>query len=175
MFTAPALFLLILSFGVATIPVVYAFSFFFTSPPSGYVFVVILYLVFGLIGNIIFSVFHICNNFFAMNVGGSWAESALWLFRAVPIFSMLFGYQKIYLLSVMSSVCRSNNIDQMCGSFTNETSRMMLGCCPGKCGDHCFSQASAFSFSSIGAGTELASLFLSGLVFFLLIVVYECK
>lgn len=171
---ASALFLMILSFGVSTIPLVYALTFQFSSSSSGFIFIVIFYLVFGFIGNIVFSIFHILNNYVGISVLVKWINPLLLIVRIVPIFSLLYGYQKIYLLSVMNGVCRNmKNLDELCKVLSDQN--IMLGCCPEKCGNKCYSQENAFNFSPIGAGTELLYLFLSGLFFFVLIVVFESK
>lgn len=172
---ASALFLMILLFGMSTIPVVYAFSYFFSSSPGGYIFITILYLVFGFIANIIFSVLHILNNYVHLDLMTYWLNPVLMIIRIVPIFSLLHGYQKVYLLSAMNAFCRNSNLDQMCSVLTPDMKNMLTGCCPTICGNECYSNENAFNFTSIGAGIELVYLFLSGTLFFLLIILFECK
>ncbi|KAI2807884.1 hypothetical protein RDWZM_005336 [Blomia tropicalis] len=169
-----ALFLMILFFGLSTIPVTYGFSYFFTSPVSGFTFMTILYLAFGFIANLIFSIMNILINYARFDLPFGWIEPVLVVIRGVPIFSMLYGYQKIYLLSSMTKFCKSiRDVELICSSLSNSTPSMITGCCPELCGSRCFSNENAYSYNDIGAGKELIYLVASGTSFFLFMILFE--
>lgn len=167
---------MILLFGMSTIPVAYAFSYLFSSPAGGFTFIIIFYLVFGLIGNIIFSILHILNHYSHFDILTNWVVSLLMIARIVPIFSLLYGYQKVYLLSAMNGLCKSfKDIDTVCKSLPHDSKSLISGCCPSICGNQCYSKQNAFNFTPLGAGIELVYLFVTGIFFFSLILIFESK
>ena len=160
--------------------------------------VTVFNLLFGFICIIIFGIIHAFEILTPTNTWQplalsiyTWSRSAL---RLVPIFSFLYGYQKVYILSIASGMCRfmddASTLKFTCAKIGKilekakngevlsdiETQLMiMAGCCEEFCAPNCYGVANAFQFGNLGAGVELANLFSVGLATVMLIVLYECK
>lgn len=171
-----ALFFLLFSFGVSTIPLSYLLSYYFGKPSSGFVVMVVIYIITGLIANIAMSIVHTLStlgDFFLMPE--SVLQLVLSILRLFPIFSFLFGYQKIYLLSQLSSICKLVPPEQICTENIKKNAPMLVGCCPELCEDRCYEVQNLFAISSFGCGTEVLFLFGVGITFFVLIILGEGK
>ena len=130
----------------------------------------------------IFSVIDLLTNYLKMDVIGIWFDLLLYLFRIVPIFSMLFGYQKVQKLSLFSQICGPEGIirDRLCemeeaNYHKHKETNILSGCCSSICGDMCYMDQNPFSYSKAGSGTEVTYMMVIGLLSFLLIVLYESK
>jgi len=161
-------------FGLSTIPIAYILSFRFKKASSGFVFMVIVFFLFGLVFNIFLSIVEFMRTFAGSHFMDGWFETIVTIVRAVPIFSFLFGYQKVYKLSCLSKFCDAMDpaeLAKMCSS--NSTLDILSqGCCPGKC-NPCFKDFNPFSTSKYGAGIEVLYMLIGGIVCFALIVLYE--
>lgn len=136
--------------------------------------------MFGLISNILMSMLDFIDNFLDLNVF-PWTFSFLYLLRIVPIFSMLFGYQKLYKLSTFSRICHQVPfLEFECAALKSHedytlAGLVLRGCCPELCGDKCFSTGSPWTMGMYGSGTEVIYLIVSGLFYLTVIIMFECK
>lgn len=179
---AKILYLLLLSFGVATIPLTYALSYLFAKPSSGFVFLIIVFFLIGFICNIIFSVLDFLVNYPILETPDTtmsfWYTFLLVFLRIVPIFSMLFGFQKVQKLGVVARLCTDLHITDLCGSEKGKDLlkiKFLQGCCPETCTDMCYLEENPFSFRKAGAGPEVTYMIVTGLLSFLLIILFESK
>lgn len=169
-----ALFFLLLSFGVATIPLSYLLSYYFRTPSSGFVVMVVIFIITGLIANIAMSVVHTMSSLAGMPIMSEGVEQlVLAIFRLFPIFSFLFGYQKVYLLSQVSTICKLIPLDDFCQMDKKRMMPILVGCCPNICEDRCYDGKNTFALSSFGCGVEVLYLFAVGITFFVLIIFGE--
>lgn len=174
------MFTLIFAFGVAAIPVAYALSYYFKTSNHGFVFLVLLYLLFGMIFNLIFAYLY----FISMKTSDSrmkvFIKIGLPIVRLVPIFSFLFGFDKVYILNLANSnFCPYFN--ETCPIFkaVNDSvyseNKLLLSCCPGLCRDFCINNQNPFSVANeLGAGVELIYLFAVGIIVFGGILIHDC-
>lgn len=169
-----ALFFLLFSFGVATIPLSYLLSFFFETPSSGFVVMVIIYILTGLIANLGMSVIDTMMHIAGMAFSEQLFQFLVNTLRLFPIFSFLFGYQKVYRLSVLNQMCTSiRSVGDFCSGNIDNMNAFLRGCCVGKCGDNCYDTQSTFAFNWYGCGVEVCFLFVFGIVCFALIIIGE--
>lgn len=172
-----ALFLLLFSFGISTIPVVYFLSYRFQKPSSGFVFLIIIFFLVGFIGNIVLSVMDTAVNYFDADspaIKNFWMPFLLFFLRFVPIFSMLFGYQKVHKLAAFGKFCKDMP-PGTCDSIYSNSSSSFKGCCPGVCGDMCYLSGNPFAMTKFGAGPEMLYMFCTGIFCFSMIVLGESR
>ncbi|CAG2106637.1 unnamed protein product, partial [Medioppia subpectinata] len=109
-----AFFLLLLAFGLSSISIAYCLSFWFNSSPIGFSLLLVFYLVFGFIVNAIYSGLYLITTAGAALAGpttpmGTTQEDGfMWLihaFRLIPIFSLNYGFTKIYMINVNKQLC----------------------------------------------------------------------
>lgn len=160
----------------------YFFAYIFDVHSSGFTFVVIMFLIMGLIANLFWSILDIFVNNAGVELSSlylDWTQSVLPIIRFIPIFSMLFGYQKLYKANMFVKMCKtlpSEELGHICNSTEDlgSMTKMVLGCCPNRCSkdDSCYDSGS-FSFGKFGSGPEIYSLIGSGLLFMVLIILYE--
>ncbi|OTF75870.1 ABC transporter sub-family A-like protein [Euroglyphus maynei] len=180
--SADVLFVILFVFGIGTIPLAYLFAYIFDVHSSGFTFVVIIFLIMGLIANIFWSILDILINNAGIDASSnflSWTQSILPIIRLIPIFSMLYGYQKLYKANLFTKMCTKfgpDNLAQICNMTDNDNSlsRLAHGCCPNIClkDNSCYDSAS-FSFGKFGSAPEIYSLIASGLIFMAVIILYE--
>lgn len=174
--SAIVLFILLFAFGVSTIPLAYFLSYPFKKPSSGFVFLIILFLIVGFIGNIIFSSLDVGMNNLGVpltEIRNFWYPFLLFILRFIPIFSMLFGYQKVQKLSAFTKMCKAVPLDQTCRTLNANSTNFLRGCCPDICGEMCYATANPFAMNVYGSGIEVIYMLITGLVSFLLIALYE--
>lgn len=139
--------------------------------------------MFGLIGNLVISVMHLLSILIIPDLIKNVAV-ILNLLRLIPIFSMLFGYQKLYLLTTLKKLC--GNIDPATLWFLCQMNRTIpqgdtfrslipIGCCASLCADSCYQNSTPIDFNDAGSGIELASLYLTGLLYLFFAIFFECK
>ena len=166
--------MILFAFGIGVIPQVYALSYLFSSPSTGFVYLVIIFLIFGFIGNLAMSIWDLMQNFFHVEL--TFLTSLLLPLRTMPIFSMLFGYQKLYKISSFAHICNSLDpklLDSLCGLIDPNSSSLFRGCCPNQCGDMCYQNASPFTFTAYGSMSELFFLIFTGIFYLSIIIIYE--
>ncbi|CAG2117502.1 unnamed protein product, partial [Medioppia subpectinata] len=109
-----AFFLLLLAFGLSSISIAYCLSFWFNSSPIGFSLLLVFYLVFGFIVNAIYSGLYLMTTGGAALAGptttmGTKQEDGFLLiihaFRLIPIFSLNYGFTKIYMINVNKQLC----------------------------------------------------------------------
>ena len=167
---------------MGTIPLAYFLTYIFDVNSSGFTFAVIVFLIMGLIGNLFMGVCDFLINNFGIRSGFLNATQAVLPYiRCIPIFSMLFGYQKLYKSNLFYKLCSTvgKNLEELCKNLTDNNdqfgmNQMLKGCCPDICqeDDSCYDSGS-YSFGRFGSGPEILTLFGSGLVFMVLVILYE--
>ncbi|KAH9405759.1 hypothetical protein TYRP_014055, partial [Tyrophagus putrescentiae] len=170
-----ALFVLLFTFGISTVPVSYFLSYRFQKPSSGFVFLIIVFFLVGFIGNIIFSILDVMFNYFDADlpaVQNFWMPFILFFLRFIPIFSMLFGYQKVHMLAAFGSFCK-NMQNGTCDNMKPDDSSPYKGCCSNVCGDKCYLTGNPFAVTKYGAGQEMIYMFCTGIFCFTMIVLAE--
>lgn len=164
-------------FGLSTIPIAYILSFRFKKPSSGFVFMVIAFFLFGFLLNLFLSIIDLLRNFIGMDyILGDWYERILDVARIVPIFSFLFGYQKVYKLTTFGKICGQfppKTLEGLCQliDIGDNTLQVLKGCCE-DC-DPCYNNVKPFAFDKYGAGFEILYMVLCGLLCFAAILLYE--
>ncbi|CAG2104733.1 unnamed protein product [Medioppia subpectinata] len=100
-----AFFLLLLAFGLSSISIAYCLSFWFNSSPISFSLLLVFYLLFGFIVNTIYSGLYLKLTF---EPGVTPEDGLLWIiyaFRLIPIFSINYGFTKIYMINENKKLC----------------------------------------------------------------------
>lgn len=180
--SASALFALLFGYGVAVIPFAYILSYKFEKTSRGFQVIMQIFTYLGTLPSALFGGADLWLNYFgapypAVNVI---FHALLSVFRVVPIFSVIFGYQKLYKLQEFSGSClqlqKEGKLDQLCATIpANLTGYPFKGCCANVCGDTCFFEASPWGFTRYGIGTEVLYMVITGIIWISIIIAYECK
>lgn len=153
----------------------------FSTPSSGFVYLVLIYLLFGLIANLFWSGIDVVMDItLDQNISFlNFASKLGYIVRCVPIFSVLFGYQKLFKANALLKLCAEQNItaDTKCNENFKNPDKFFFGiyrgCCKNLCeGNDCF-DAGSLSFGRYGAGEEILYLFLTGIISIALVILYD--
>ena len=190
--TGSAFIVLIFMYGLAVIPFAYTLSYCFAKTSRGYTVMIQISSYLGTLGGSLLATGDLMINYYNVqsSVFRGFYFTLLYPLRIVPIFSVVFGFQKIYRLSNFARFCEKLDINQqlesICrsiitqrGNNTNDNDSdgdIFRGCCVEVCNDSCYVQTSPWSVTSkFGIGTEIIYLLVTGIIFFISIVAYECK
>lgn len=180
--SASALFALLFGYGVAVIPFCYILSYKFEKTTRGFQVIMQIFTYLGtlpgsLLGAADLWLYYFQAPYPAVNAV---VQALLAFFRVVPIFSVLFGYQKLYKLQEFSSAClqlqKDGKLDKLCASLpANLTGYPFKGCCTKICGDNCFFGQSPWGFTRYGIGAEILYMVITGIILISIVIAYECK
>ncbi|KAH9392503.1 hypothetical protein TYRP_005582 [Tyrophagus putrescentiae] len=180
--SASLLFGLLFGYGVAVIPFAYLLSYRFEKTSRGLQVIMQVFTYLGTLASAVFGGLDLWINYFnapypALNVIFHILVS---IFRVVPIFSALFGYQKYYKLQEFSGFClqlqKEGKLEPLCATIpANLTGYPFKGCCANVCGDACFLEQTPWSFNRYGSGIEVAFMVVTGLIWISIIFAYELK
>ncbi|RWS30311.1 ATP-binding cassette sub-family A member 1-like protein [Leptotrombidium deliense] len=172
-----ALYLLLLFFGISSIPVAYVISFVPKTPSSGFALLVILFLIFGVILSIIDFILKI------VVIGGSISQDTYSCFesfiRIFPLISLTKGIVKLYYTGTVSKLCQrlsTDAINIMCSHIKEKD--ILFGCCKDKCKNSaigCFEWENPFQWKGNGIVQELTTMLIDSIVFFCILSLIESR
>lgn len=182
------LFLLLIFFGFSSIPFGYVVSGFCNSPTTGFVSLVTFFMLFGFFVNCSESSQYLL---IKLQDPDSSMGVAINFFRLIPLFSFLFGFQKMYIVGSLSKTCKKPIVqmtyclnstfafilgkDDDGGVNVSDFNKIYKGCCVDTCGDRCLTTRHPFSTGDYGAGVEIIYMLLIGLVFIIGVILYDRK
>jgi ATP-binding cassette subfamily A (ABC1) protein 3 len=182
--SAVGLILMLIGFGFASIPLAYCLSLVLQQPSTGFSFLVIMYLLFGVIAMIIMGTLDVV---YKLDSEGTVINRTiysffLYIFRLIPVFSMSFGLQKLYMTSSLENMCqsfsRNKEIGKQMGKMSAEMCKNMppgLKDCCLRCieSSDCSFDESPLSFGDYGVAIEFIYLMATGIVFFVIILLID--
>ncbi|KAL1427578.1 hypothetical protein MTO96_017278 [Rhipicephalus appendiculatus] len=168
--TIGSLYALMMSYGCASIPLAYIVSLFCDQPSTGYVAIASISIITGMILNVSMSLLYWLPALIepAMNETRDTAglDAALWLFRAIPSFSLTWGFSNCLQISQESIMCRyMSTFDRLlfCQNFGLEKIpdhlNRFIECCPGKCHD-CILSKGCLAWDQMSAGRDVCMMLL---------------
>ena len=177
--TAIGLFLMLFLFGFASIPLAYCFSLWLKKPSTGFAVLVILYLLFGIIAVSAMGTLDLMINILHFDfISSVTFNRVLGIFRMIPVFSMSFGVQKLYRMGSFTQICKENEKKNMTIICTHISKKdFLFGCCLDKCTktNDCYHNKNPLDFDNYGVGQEFVYLVCSGILFFLILLIFEGK
>ena len=122
------LFALLFVFGLASMQISYSLSRLFNSIGTGFLIIVVLNLLFGVILAVIdFLLVFLVNTKFITNDA---YNVVVWLFRLFPIFSMTRGISNLYMTGSTGHMC--DHLSQNYLKTNCDRMPILKGCCPGR-------------------------------------------
>ena len=183
--SAVGLIMMLMGFGFASIPLAYCLSLVLQQPSTGFSFLVITYLLFGIIAMIIMGTLDLVYKlkFFA-TMSGTTYNSFLYIFRLIPVFSMSFGLQKLYMTSSLENICQkfAFKTDDPSAKGLGESYCDAIGfgvlkdCCV-RCirSKDCSLDESPLSFGDYGVAIEFIYLMVTGIVFLVIVLLIDSE
>ncbi len=176
--TAMGVFIILFLFGFASIPIAYCFSFIFSKPSTGFALLVVMYLLFGLIGNLIMSVLDLLINVFRFDfMSSTLLDIILYICRLIPVFSMCFGIKKLYWMGSMAQWCKQTlkKDPNVCLDDSKEAQNFYYNCCEKRCSpkNECYDSNNPFRFNNAGIGQESICMIASGFLFLAFLWILE--
>ncbi|KAL3249762.1 hypothetical protein MRX96_055956 [Rhipicephalus microplus] len=181
--TIGSLYALMMSYGCASIPLAYIVSLFCDQPSTGYVTIASISIVTGMILNVSMSLLYLLPALIepAMNEtrGTAGLDAALWLFRAIPSFSLAWGFSNCLQISQESIMCRyMSTFDRLlfCENFGLEKIpdhlNRFIECCPKKCRD-CILSKGCLTWDKMSAGRDVCIMLLVGVALFSVVTLID--
>ncbi|XP_075742019.1 phospholipid-transporting ATPase ABCA3 [Rhipicephalus microplus] len=181
--TIGSLYALMMSYGCASIPLAYIVSLFCDQPSTGYVTIASISIVTGMILNVSMSLLYLLPALIepAINEtrGTAGLDAALWLFRAIPSFSLAWGFSNCLQISQESIMCRyMSTFDRLlfCENFGLEKIpdhlNRFIECCPKKCRD-CILSKGCLTWDKMSAGRDVCIMLLVGVALFSVVTLID--
>ncbi|XP_067683948.1 phospholipid-transporting ATPase ABCA3-like [Haliotis asinina] len=148
-------FLVLLVYGLAVLPFMYALQYMFKSPPTGMVVIIILNIITGLATLL---------TVFMLSTLGKKTEANItdWVFLLIfPHYSFGKSYMDMYSNYLYLEGCTKQNYTVLCA-----TAYRGNGCCKDSCGDYCYPFTENFlDWDSPGVGRYVLFMLLQGVVY----------
>ncbi|XP_046544464.1 phospholipid-transporting ATPase ABCA3-like [Haliotis rubra] len=155
-------FLVLLVYGLAVLPFMYALQNMFKSPPTGMVIIIIINILTGLAT--LLSVYML-----TVLRKNSEAEVADWLFLLTfPHYNFGKSYMDMQTNYMFLDGCRKNNYPSVCATSLGDP------CCKDSCGDYCFPFTENFlAWDSPGVGRYIVFMLLQSVVYMSVTLIIE--
>ncbi|XP_072143707.1 phospholipid-transporting ATPase ABCA3-like [Dermacentor andersoni] len=181
--TIGSLYALMVSYGCASIPLAYVVSLICDQPSTGYVTIASISIVAGMILNVSMSLLYLLpalleptNNETRDTTG---LDTALWVFRGIPSFSLAWGISNCLQISQESVMCRyMSTFDRLlfCQDFgldkIPDHLNRFIECCPEKCHD-CIMSKGCLTWDKMSAGRDVCLMLLVGVAFLSLVTLID--
>ncbi|XP_070391501.1 phospholipid-transporting ATPase ABCA3-like isoform X2 [Dermacentor albipictus] len=181
--TIGSLYALMVSYGCASIPLAYVVSLVCDQPSTGYVTIASISIVAGMILNVSMSLLYLLpallepTNNETMDTTG--LDTALWVFRGIPSFSLAWGISNCLQISQESVMCRyMSTFDRLlfCQNFgldkIPDHLNRFIECCPEKCHD-CIMSKGCLTWDKMSAGRDVCLMLLVGVAFLSLVTLID--
>ncbi|XP_076318610.1 phospholipid-transporting ATPase ABCA3-like [Tachypleus tridentatus] len=168
-----AVFLLMLLYGFASIPLSYIFSFIPKSPSTGFVLLAVINILGGMVLSVTCLMMETTTDTLKKTV-----NVLSWIFRFIPNFALTWGFGNINRISQGNSLCdklTKENMKDICPSIIiMNTNPTVIECCK-----YLFQhndslpKLNPITWDENGCGRDMFTLFLSGVILFSLLLVVE--
>ncbi|XP_076318605.1 phospholipid-transporting ATPase ABCA3-like isoform X2 [Tachypleus tridentatus] len=167
-----AVFLLMLLYGFASIPLSYIFSFIPKSPSAGFVLLAIINIIGGMILSLVCLIMETVRHDLEDTV-----NILCWIFRFIPNFALTWGFGNINRISQVNNLCdkiTKENMKDICPILITVGNNPIMKCCELLYqNDDAVPKTSPVTWDRYGCGRDMLILFLSGIIFFSLLLLVE--
>ncbi|RWS10623.1 ATP-binding cassette sub-family A member 1-like protein [Dinothrombium tinctorium] len=168
--SASALFLLLIFFGIACIPLAYVWSFIFAKSSTGFAVLVIVFLLLGIVLSPVDVVLKMIPDY------ESTYDTFQWIVRISPLMALTKGIIKLYDIGSKGSICDAFNkeiLELKC--TTLRPGDLLSGCCFEKCqaNNNCYKWTNPYKWGKQGILEELVMLTADFILFTFILVLCE--